>query len=857
MPTTLPAKASAANFAHARLVVANWDTIKRLRSKGVVVDGYSLDLAKATLVGKYNATAGLPKDEAIRARIEKSVEFLNEHLAQGHVVYGVNTGYGGSADVRCVPTEMHTLQQSVVQFLNSGVLPISPPTGGIETAHSPSLKQQWVRAAILIRVNSLARGHSAVRSSTILMLLALLNHNIVPVIPTRGSISASGDLSPLSYVAGTLEGNPGIYCWTGPTEDRRAMPASEALSSVNLDPVIFEPKEALGLVNGTAMSAAAASLTLSSMHNILALSQLLTAMNVEAMLGTATSFASFISSIRPHPGQAEVASIISSALQGSRLATGLLEIQSHSLAQDRYSLRTVPQWLGPFVEDLILANEQLNVELNSTTDNPIIDPDTGDIYHGGNFQAVSVTSAMEKCRLAAQAIGRMLFSQFTEMVNPITNRGLPPNLCADNPSTSFTMKGVDINMAAYMSELSFLANPLHNHVVCAEMGNQALNSLALVSARYTDSAVDILSIMCACTLYSVCQALDLRAMHQSFESLLHTSVDISLTAMLQKLKVDSSTQTWARVKIRQHIELELEKTIMLDADARFKKIFVSAKAPLLEVLERTDVQSKDLLSHLRQWTEKSTLGAIKLYKVTTASYLEHGDAICYLGRGSKRLYRFVRQDLKVPMHRGLVDHPTFRAAVPTANGPKPKGPDAYKTNVSPNETGTPKVDSTGNGTGTINSNASIAFPMETDSDSGIDTGNGFVHKSGTPHLTRNDSIAEPSLHAKNDTAVEPSLSTRNNSIVGQKRTRSGSQAKNRFLPEEPRTTKTPYGPPSDEWRKKTIGHWISVIHEAIKSDEIMDVVVDCLKEAWEEDVEMLDAQQQDEKEPVNGLSGEV
>jgi phenylalanine ammonia-lyase len=206
-----------------------------------------------------------------------------------------------------------------------------------------------------------------VRLSTIFTLLGLLNRNIIPIIPTRGSISASGDLSPLSYVAGMLEGNSDIYCWTGPTDNRRTVPASEALASAGFEPITFEPKEALGLVNGTAMSAAAASLTLSSMHNILALSQLLTAMNVEAMLGTATSFAPFISSVRPHPGQREVASTIFSALLGSRLATDLLEDQSHSLAQDRYSLRTVPQWLGPFVEDVLLANEQLTVELNSTT----------------------------------------------------------------------------------------------------------------------------------------------------------------------------------------------------------------------------------------------------------------------------------------------------------------------------------------------------------------------------------------------------------------------------------------------------------------------------------------------------------
>lgn len=151
---------------------------------------------------------------------------------------------GGSADVRCGPTEMRMLQQAFLQHLNSGILPFDMPTNTNENAHSPSLKQQWVRAAMVIRANSVARGHSAVRSSTIAALLELLNRDIIPVIPTRGSISASGDLAPLSYVAGMLEGNQAINCWIGPPDDRHSIPASEAyVTSVSAPPfhAIYTP----------------------------------------------------------------------------------------------------------------------------------------------------------------------------------------------------------------------------------------------------------------------------------------------------------------------------------------------------------------------------------------------------------------------------------------------------------------------------------------------------------------------------------------------------------------------------------------------------------------------------------------
>lgn len=630
-----------------------------------MIDGESLDLATVASVAKRKRSAVLLSGEnEIVDKINKSVEQLKRHLKQGNTVYGVNTGYGGSADVRCSSGDMHTLQRAFLQHQHIGVLPIVCDSAISMNADAAPLKLEWVRATMLVRANSVARGHSAVRCSTIEALLTLLRHDIIPCIPTRGSISASGDLSPLSYIAGALEGNKTIYCWSGPESNRKLIRANEALASVNLAPVVFEPKEALGLVNGTAVSCAAGSLALNSIHNLLELSQLLTAMNVEAMLGTCASFAPFISKTRPHPGQAQVASTILSALQGSQLATPIQSPHEHQLFQDRYSIRTVPQWLGPFVEDLFLAHNQLSVEINSTTDNPLVDPDTGCIYHGGNFQAVSVTSAMEKCRLAAQAIGRMLFSQTTELINHATNRGLPPNLCADNPSTSFTLKGVDIAMASYVSELGFLANPVINHVVSAEMGNQALNSLALISARYTDSAIDILSMMCASALYSACQALDLRAMNRIFEArwkeTLHKSIDTNFKRFMNDKTInDVKAKAWKCAK------QELDRTTALDTKERFEKIMSAVKIPLLDATIHIEyIAQPEIFGVILTWCTYATGGAMDLYQSTRNEYFANGDASDILGNGSRRLYCFIRHELRIPMHRGIVDYPA--PTIPTA-----------------------------------------------------------------------------------------------------------------------------------------------------------------------------------------------
>lgn len=204
-------------------------------------------------------------------------------------------------------------------------------------------------------------------------------------------------------------------------------------------------------------------------QNLALFSQILTAMGVEAMLGSVGSFNEFFAQVRPHKGQGEVAKNILKFLTGSNLARkeDMNEQCVSGLKQDRYAIRTSSQWMGPQLEDLALAHEQVTVECNSVTDNPLVDIAGSTIHHGGNFQAASITSAMEKTRTALQMFGRMLFSQCTEITNPDLNSGLPPNLAADEPSTSYTMKGADINVAAYMSELAFLANPVSSHVQTA------------------------------------------------------------------------------------------------------------------------------------------------------------------------------------------------------------------------------------------------------------------------------------------------------------------------------------------------------------------------------------------------------
>ncbi|KAI4268608.1 MAG: hypothetical protein LQ337_007741 [Flavoplaca oasis] len=574
----------------------------------------------------------------------------------------VNTGFGGSADTRSSQNE--ALQAALLQHHHFGVLTqadrgrSSMASTLISSAAMPS---NWVRGTMLVRSNTIARGHSAVSLRAIESVIALLSRNLVPIIPLRGSISASGDLSPLSYVAGIITGNPDIDVQTpsGITS------ANKALDSHGIAPVILGPKEGLGFMNGTATSAAVASIVLYEAHHIALLSQVLTAMTSEALLASADNFDHFISAIRPHRGQVEAASNIRHFLHGSRLVRGLgsrrdTREASGLLYQDRYALRTSPQWIGPQLEDLQLANEQVTVELNSTTDNPLFDVPNQKTHHGGNFQAASITSAMEKTRLSLQMIGKMLFAQSSELINPMLNNGLPPNLAADEPSLSFTMKGVDIGMASYMSELAFVANPVATHVQSAEMHNQAINSLAFISARYTATAVELASLMCASFLYTVCQALDLRVLQlvflQSLEPSLYRINRQAFGSVLCDMDFDE-----LHLSVWDHVKVTWLLTSNKDCEDRYTHVIDSTIGVIAKALLAPTLQSGHLastaLEAMTAWRTSARKTIAETFTSVRARFFDRQDTVEYLGLSSRTMYRYVREELKVPLHRGLRDHP--------------------------------------------------------------------------------------------------------------------------------------------------------------------------------------------------------
>lgn len=453
---------------------------------------------------------------------------------------------------------------------------------------------------------------------------------------------------PLSYIAGALQGSPSITVWAGDRDsgNRRIVTADVALAEASFEPIKLGPKEGLAIINGTAVSTAAAALVAHEANCLAAISQVLTAITVEALCGNPESFNPFFAKVRPHPGQIEAARNINSFLSGSKLASNDQGLKEGSLRQDRYSTRTASQWIGPYLEDLLLAYRQITIECNSVTDNPLIETRSGKVLHGGNFQARAITSAMEKTRLALEAIGQMLFTQCTELINPMTNRGLPPNLVVDEPSESFLMKSLDIMIAALQSELGFLSNPVGSHVKPAEMGNQALNSLALISARYSLVALDVLSQLASAHLFAVCQALDLRVMHirflEAFKPRFQATVTKELAGTVTKDDMDNLHELLWTQFCRQ-----LDETTTMDSAQRFDFVINSLQPDIIAVA----IPSADTIPALRTWTRRSATSAVKTFNATRTEYLAHPDATPFLGAASQRMYSFVREQLAVPLLR--------------------------------------------------------------------------------------------------------------------------------------------------------------------------------------------------------------
>src|SRR5262245_2765083 len=360
-------------------------SVRKDLSGSITLHGEHLTIRDVVRAARQGAQIRLTSDAKVLHRVTASCDYVTDAVAIGKVLYGVTTGFGGMASKLIAADETAELQENLLWFLKAGA--------------GRRLPTSDVRAAMLLRANSHLRGASGVRLALIRRIETFLNARVTPHVHDLGSIGASGDLVPLASITGALTGLDASVAVVFEGED---MDAITALERLGLPRLRLHPKEGLAMVNGTSVMTGIAALGVRDTQVLLALAMGAHALAIQALGGSNQAFHPFIHAHKPHPGQVWAAQCMRSLLAGSHLmrpeTDGGNGYRGHGLVQDRYSVRCLPQYLGPIIDGIAQIARQITVEMNSATDNPLIDVDHQIAYHAGNFLGEYVGIGMDHLR---------------------------------------------------------------------------------------------------------------------------------------------------------------------------------------------------------------------------------------------------------------------------------------------------------------------------------------------------------------------------------------------------------------------------------------------------------------------------
>jgi len=468
-----------------------------LDTEPIVLNGAELTVADVESVARSGRWAVLAPEA--RTRVVEAREVIERLVASGEVVYGVTTGFGALATTFVPADRARELQERLLLSHAAGV--------------GEPLSTEVVRAMLLLRANTLALGHSGCRPELIDRLCELLRLGIHPIVPSQGSVGASGDLAPLAHLGLPVIGHGQVEF------EGRVQPAAEALERSGLAPLVLEPKEGLALLNGTQMMSAIGALVLAAADRLARTASVAAAISVEALRGTEVAFSSAYQSTRPHPGQVQTAAELRWLLRESGLQ------QSHHSdthrVQDPYSLRCVPQVHGAARDALDNLRRVLDIELNSATDNPLVFPEGGNVpedalatgrglvISGGNFHGEPVALALDYAKLGIAEIGAISERRTALLLDPRLNDGLPAFLGSASGLDSGLMI-LQYTAAALASESKILSHPASADSIPTSANQEDHVSMGSIAARNTLKVLEHSERIVAIELICATQGLDLR-----------------------------------------------------------------------------------------------------------------------------------------------------------------------------------------------------------------------------------------------------------------------------------------------------------------------------------------------------------
>lgn len=475
-------------------------------SPRLVIGDHKLSCSDVERVASRSVVAVLSDKALFRERLARGAEVIAQRLEHGVPTYGVNTGFGASVR-NSVPLEAAlAMARNLPRYHGCGV--------------EPMLSPEQTRAVLLVRANSLAVGYSGVRPLLIERLLWLLERDILPLIPSRGSVGASGDLTPLSYVAAFLCGERRVQVGAS----GQVVEAARALADVGVEPLQLMPKESLAIMNGTSVMAALSCLACERAAQLARTACALTALCVDALAGQRAHFDARLFAAKAHPGQAKCAALIREYLTPRRA-----EPDREARIQERYSIRCAPHIIGVLEDLLPFCRSVLETEVNGASDNPLIDPDTGDVLHGGNFYGGHVAMVADTLKTAVANVTELLERQIILLNAPETNHGLPENLVAVEGHERFAhhgFKAMEITASALTAEALKLSLPASVWSRSTEGHNQDKVSMGALAALDLVQILELSETVAAVHAMTAAQALELRGLDHTSQPLraLHAAV---------------------------------------------------------------------------------------------------------------------------------------------------------------------------------------------------------------------------------------------------------------------------------------------------------------------------------------------